>query len=196
MSLSTSDNMSSSKKKTSSTASVLAAKKVETKATPIYVARILSETVQLTPRMLNTFDIDNAIIETLKKKVEGHCISDGYIKPDSIQIISRSLGCMENHNFSGNVMYNLRYKADICCPVKDQHFECIVGLHDETNSVCYVGDIDNSPVEIYLFRENYLGNADYASLKPNDKILVKVVNTQIEFGNDKILVGAEYIQRA
>ena len=160
---------------------------------PIYHTRILSENIQLMPKTLNTYDLDKVIIDILKKKVEGKCISDGFIKLDSVEIVSRSLGCMENHVFNGSVSYFLKYKADICSPTTGQVIECYVETNDETNSVCYVGDETTSPVEIYLFRENYVGNAEYASLKQGDRIAVRVLKTQVEFGNDKILVGAEFL---
>ena len=160
---------------------------------PIYHTRILSENIQLMPKTLNTYDLDKVILDILKKKVEGKCISDGFIKLDSVEIVSRSLGCMENHVFNGSVSYFLKYKADICSPTTGQVIECYVETNDETNSVCYVGDETTSPVEIYLFRENYVGNAEYASLKQGDRIAVRVLKTQVEFGNDKILVGAEFL---
>lgn len=169
------------------------AKKSKFDFAPIYHSRILSENIQLMPKFLNTYDLDKVIIETLKKKVEGKCISDGYIKQDSVQIVSRSMGCMENHIFNGSVSYFIKYKADICSPATGQIIECYVDTNDETNSVCYVGDETTSPVEIYLFRENYVGNAEYASLKEGDRIAVRILKTQIEFGNDKILVGAEFL---
>jgi DNA-directed RNA polymerase subunit E'/Rpb7 len=160
---------------------------------PIYHTRILSENIQLMPKALNTYDLDKVIIDILKKKVEGKCISDGFIKQDSVEIVSRSLGCMENHVFNGSVNYFIKYKADVCSPVMDQIIECYVETNDETNSVCYVGDEVTSPVEIYLFRENYVGNAEYASLRQGDRVAVRVLKTQVEFGNDKILVGAEFL---
>ena len=160
---------------------------------PIYHTRILSENIQLMPKTLNTFDLDKVIIDILKKKVEGKCISDGFIKLDSAEIVSRSLGCMENHVFNGSVSYFIKYKAEICSPVMGQVIECYVDTNDETNSVCYVGDEATSPVEIYLFRENYVGNAEYASLRQGDRVAVRVLKTQVEFGNDKILVSAEFL---
>jgi DNA-directed RNA polymerase subunit E'/Rpb7 len=148
---------------------------------PIYHTRILSENIQLMPKTLNSYDLDKVIIDILKRKVEGKCISDGFIKLDSVEIVSRSLGCMENHVFNGSVSYFIKYKAEICSPVMGQIIEC------------YVGDEETSPVEIYLFRENYVGNAEYASLRQGDRVAVRVQKTQVEFGNDKILVGAEFL---
>ncbi len=163
---------------------------------PIYEERMLSTSIHLEPKYLNNVNLNDIIQQTLKQKVEGRCISDGYIKPDSVKILSRNLGCMENHDFSGSITYTLKYKADICCPKEGQIIECIVDTHDETNSVCYVGDAETSPVEIYLFREHYLGNAEYAALKKGKKIMVKVLEPHVEFGAEKVLISAVYLGSA
>lgn len=163
---------------------------------PIYEERVLSTSIHLSPRYLNNVNLNDIIQQALKQKVEGRCISDGYIRPDSVFILSRNLGCMENHDFSGSITYTLKYKADICSPKEGQIIECIVDTHDETNSVCYVGDSEISPVEIYLFREHYLGNAEYAALKKGKKIMVKVIESHIEFGAEKVLISAVYLGSA
>jgi DNA-directed RNA polymerase subunit E'/Rpb7 len=163
---------------------------------PIYEERMLSTSIHLAPRYLNNVNLNDIIQQTLKQKVEGRCISDGYIRPDSVSILSRNLGCMENHDFSGSITYTLKYKADICSPKEGQVIECIVDTHDETNSVCYVGDTGTSPVEIYLFREHYLGNTEYAALKKGKKIMVKVLEPHIEFGAEKVLISAVYLGSA
>jgi DNA-directed RNA polymerase subunit E'/Rpb7 len=77
-------------------------------ASPIYESRVLTTTIALLPKYLNNKDIQTIILNVLKAKVEGSCISDGYIKKDSVAILSRSLGCMENHDFSANVSYLIK----------------------------------------------------------------------------------------
>ncbi len=162
----------------------------------IYEPRVMSTSIQLIPKYLNNVNTSEIITNVLKQKVEGRCISDGYIMPDSVVILSRSLGCMENHDFSSNVTYFVKYKADVCAPKPGQVIECIIDTHDETNSVCYVGDEQTSPLEIYLFRDHYVGNAEFAGLKKGNKILVKVLESEISFGAKKVLVSALYLNQA
>ncbi len=164
-------------------------------ADPIYESKIMSTSIQLKPNYLNNVNISDIVLNVLKQKVEGRCISDGYVKPESVTILSRSLGCMENHDFAGNVSYYLKYRADICAPKPGQLIECIIDTHDETNSVCYYGDETTSPVEIYLFRDHYIGNVEFANLKKGNKILVKVLEPEISFGAEKVLVSAIFINR-
>lgn len=161
---------------------------------PIYEEKILSDVIHLRPNQLNYPNISDIILQNLKDKVEGRCISEGYIKPESVEIVSRNSGIMENHDFSGSLTYTIKYKGDICIPRIGQVVECKVDTHDDTNSVCYIGDEITSPMEIYLFRDHYIGNADYVNLKSGDKILIKIMKTQIEYGK-KILASGLFIKK-
>jgi hypothetical protein len=165
-------------------------------ADSIYESKVMSTSIQLIPKYLNNVNTSEIVLGVLKQKVEGRCISDGFIKPDSVAILSRSLGCMENHDFSSNVTYFIKYKADVCSPKAGQVIECIIDTHNDTNSVCYVGDEQTSPVEIYLFRDHYVGNAEFAGLKQGNKIMVKVLETDVSFGAEKVLVSALYLSKA
>lgn len=163
-------------------------------ADPIYEEKILSDVIHLRPNQLNYPNISDIILQNLKDKVEGRCISEGYIKPESVEIVSRNSGVMENHDFSGSLTYTIKYKGNICIPRIGQVVECIVDTHDDTNSVCYIEDEESSPMEIYLFRDHYIGNADYVNLKPGNKILIKIMKTQIEYGK-KILASGLFIKK-
>ena len=169
-------------------ASSINVKKGNLIASSIYEKKVLSDVIHLRPNQLNYSNINDIILQNLKNKVEGRCISEGYIKPESVEIVSRNPGIMENHDFSGSLTYNIKYICDICIPKPGQIVECIIDTHDDTNSVCYIGDEDSSPMEIYLFRDHYIGNASYVNLKKGDKILITIMDMQIEYGK-KILAS-------
>ncbi len=176
---------------------VTAKNKARYTADPVYESKVLGANVQLQPNHINTLNIDDVILQLHRNKVEtrGKCISEGYIKPDSIRVVGKGLGCMENHNFNGAIDYHIKYVADICNPKPGQIMECIIDTINETSTLCYIGDVLTSPVEIYLFRDHYVGNAEYASLQVGDKIFVQVLNSQHDFGDDKILVSGVFLGR-
>jgi DNA-directed RNA polymerase subunit E'/Rpb7 len=160
----------------------------------IFEKRQLTTSLSIHPKLFNYSDVNEIILNKLKNKVEGKCISDGYIKEESVEIISRSLGMLLNHDFDANVNYEIMYSANVCNPREGQILEVVVDTVDETNTVCYHIDEEISPIEIYLFKQHYLENKEYIGLKKGDKILVKILETQIEFGSEKILAIAEFLK--
>lgn len=161
-----------------------------------YTTRTLSDTVIIPPSSLNQGKtLDELVIERLCGKVEGRCISDGYVRPESVEIVSRSLGCLENHDFAANMAFAVSYNCQVCNPMQGQVLDCVIDIADDTNIVCYVGDEETSPVELYLFKENHVGDAVFSALAPGDKIRVAIIETVVEFGKPKVLATAQFLGR-
>lgn len=161
-----------------------------------YDTRTLSDVIIIAPSALNQGKtIDDLVIEKLKSRVEGKCISDGYIRPESVEIVSRSLGCLENHDFDANMAFAVLYNCQVCNPKQGQVLDCVISIADDTNIVCYIDDEETSPVEIYLFKENHVGDAVFSSLKPGDKIRTSIIETVVGFGKPKVLATAQFLSR-
>lgn len=169
---------------------------MSTKSHNEYDTRTLSDTVIITPASLNMGKtIDELVKDRLCAKVEGRCISDGYVRPESVDIISRSLGCMENNDFDANMAFAVSYNCQVCNPKQGQIMECTVDIADDTNIVCYIGDEETSPVEIYLFKENHVGDATFSSLRPGDSVRAAIIETVVEFGKPKVLATAQFLTK-
>jgi DNA-directed RNA polymerase subunit E'/Rpb7 len=176
----------------------------------LYKNIILEEYIYLKSADLNN-KIDNIILQKLKKKVEGKCIKIGYVIPDSVKIIIRSVGMINNANFDGITTYKIQYTADICNPVIGQVIQCQVGNIDKSQTICYImqnnvlpksmpdvantSDSETSPIEIYLFKHHHLGNTEFLELKKNDIINVKIGGSKWEYKDTQIISIAQYINK-
>jgi len=161
-----------------------------------YDKRTLSDVVIIKPMALGDGKtIQDLLLERLKQKVEGICISDGYVRPESVEIVGRSMGCMENHDFESNMTFAVSYNCEICNPKQGQILECQVAIADDTNIVCYIGDEETSPVELYLFKENHLGDTIFNGLRIGDKLKVGIIETIVQFGKPKVLATAQFLGR-
>lgn len=164
----------------------------------LYKNFILEEYIYLKPIDLNN-KIDAIILQKLQKKVEGRCIKIGYVMPTSVKILVRSLGIINNASFDGSTTYKITYTADICNPVIGQIIQCQVGNIDKSQTICYImqnntNDLaETSPIEIYLFKQNHLGNTDFMKLKVGDIINVKIILSKWEFKDQQIISIAQYV---
>jgi DNA-directed RNA polymerase subunit E'/Rpb7 len=162
----------------------------------LYKTLLLEEFIYIKPIELNN-KIDNIILSKLKRKVEGRCIKYGYIIPNSIEIKTRSLGMINNASFDGKTTYKINYTADVCNPTINQIIQCSVGNIDKSQVMCYIDDIpEKSPIEIYLFKHNHVGNVIFASLKEGDIINVKIGGSKWEFKDTQINSIAEFVSLA
>ena len=162
----------------------------------LYETKILQSKVTIKPHEMNVLDINNLLLKKLISKIGKYCISDGIVNTDTIEILSHSLGEMYNFDTSGTIHYIIKYSADVCKPKQGQILKCIVDEHTDTQTICYIGDESSSPLEIYLNKQNYIGNREYATLKKGDTVIVRVVICNVDIAHDKIATIGEFLQKA
>ena len=158
----------------------------------IYKNVILDEYIYLKSADLN-YSIDDIILLKLKKKIEGTCIKIGYVIPNSIKIVTRSLGIINNANFDGITTYKLKYTADVCNPVIGSIINCSIFNIDKSQIICYIDNIDVSPVEIYLYKQHHITNNNFLELKVGDIINVKICGSTWSYKDTRIISIAQYI---
>ena len=180
-------------------------KDVQYTSKELYKNVILDEFIYLKASDLNK-KIDDIILLKLQKKIEGKCIKIGYVMPNSVKIVMRSLGIINNANFDGITTYKIKYTADICNPVIGQVIQCQVGNIDKSQTICYVDTpdapntknmelSDKSPIEIYLFKHHHLGNTEFAQLQKGDIINVKIGGSKWEYRDKQIISIAQYVNK-
>lgn len=80
--------------------------------------------------ILKPNELDNNFEKTILKKVkdmyENVCSKHGYIKNNSIKILERSIGTINNQHFNANIRYQLKCIAEICNPIQGSIIKCKV----------------------------------------------------------------------
>ena len=158
----------------------------------LYRNVFLEEYIYLKPADLNN-KIDDIIMQKLKRKVEGKCIKVGYVVPDSIKILTRSLGIINNTNFDGITMYKVKYSVDVCNPAVGQIIHCTVFNIDKSQVISYVNNPETSPLEVFLFKHHHTGNTEFAGLKIGDMISVRVGGSKWEYRDKQIITIAQFV---
>ena len=102
----------------------------------IYKLTKLKENIHLSPKDINK-NINEIVLNKLKNKIEGKCIKDGFIRKNSITILSRSLGNMNNSNFESGVHYAVVYSAEVCNLYNGQIIEAEVDNIDKSQVFAY-----------------------------------------------------------
>jgi DNA-directed RNA polymerase subunit E'/Rpb7 len=160
----------------------------------LYKNILQEDYIYLKPSDLNN-KIDDIIIHKLRRKIEGKCIKVGYIVPDSIKILTRSLGIINNTNFDGITMYKVKYNVDICNPAIGQMIQCTVFNIDKSQVICYVNNPETSPLEVFLFKHHHTGNTEFTGLKIGDMVNVRVGGTKWEYRDKQIITIAQFVNK-
>lgn len=157
----------------------------------IYFNTLIKKSVVVEPKYL-TPQIDEYILKVLKKKYEGKCIHEGYIKEESIIIEKKSVGLLYGSHFTGEITYTILFKADVCSPVAGNIIEFEI---QSKNQMCLRGIL--GPMEIVIPREMVFDNPSELKLldsyKVGDKIKAEVIKSRYFLNGTNIRVIAKVI---
>jgi DNA-directed RNA polymerase subunit E'/Rpb7 len=151
--------------------------------TNIYFRSILRKKIIVDAKYLNE-RIDDYIHEYLKNKMEGKCIDEGYVKPESVRIIKRSAGVLLGSRFTGDITYEVAYTADLCNPYEGNIYDCKVKFKTKAGIMGY-----NGPLSFIVGKQFHENEIDaFESIKVGDMIKVYVLGKSFSVNDKEIQV--------
>jgi DNA-directed RNA polymerase subunit E'/Rpb7 len=151
----------------------------------IYFNVVLLKKIVIESKYLNE-NIDDYIKEYFQKKVEGYCINEGYVKPDSINIIQKSIGMILGSRFTGDVTYNIAYTANVCNPVIGNVIDCKVKF---INKLGILGN--NGPITIIVGKQFHINDNEINKINKDDIVKVEVIAKKFSLNDNEIKIVAK-----
>ena len=151
----------------------------------IYFNSILTKKIIVESKYLNE-NIDEYIETYLKKKIEGLCINEGYIKTDSVKILKKSVGMLLGSKFTGDITYEVLYTADICNPVVGNIIDCNVKF---INKLGILGN--NGPITIIIGKQFHMNDEILSNIKENSLVKVEVIAKKFSLNDKEIKIIAK-----
>tara|TARA_B100001029_G_C15056119_1_gene454501 strand:- start:877 stop:1455 length:579 start_codon:yes stop_codon:yes gene_type:complete len=170
----------------------------------IYIKSILSRKVKLPFNILGN-NIESNILEKLNENISGKCICEGYIKKNSIEILSYSAG----HIMSKYVIFDVSFNCLLCSPVEGMEICCIIKNKTRAgfraayyNSKKKKEELDN-PVTIFVARDHHIKprknntsdkNDIFKNTNIGDIIYIRVIGIRYQLNDDSISLLGEYLK--
>ena len=155
----------------------------------IYISSLLTQKV-----VLNYNEVDSDLFNTLEVRLkqfnEGKCIKDGYVKNNSVKLLTYSGGEL----FSNKLVFECVFECLITNPVESMMLNCVamsitkVGVRAEL-----LTDDKISPYIIFIARDHHYNNEVFSQIKENDILQVRVLGQRYELNDKFISVIAELI---
>jgi DNA-directed RNA polymerase subunit E'/Rpb7 len=126
--------------------------------------------------------------DVIRSRTEGRCISEGYIRPRSIRILSYSSG-----KINGDLVeYHAVYECMLSHPVEGMKVECVCKMINKAGIHAEVTDYDETtgntyiPMVVYIARDHHINNSIFEHVKENAKLLVTIVGIRYELNDPHI----------
>lgn len=159
--------------------------KKKIKLSNIYSNSILTKKIYVNTKNIG-IDLNNVFKQIIKNNYEGRCSVDGYIVPESINIITYSAGCIEGDKVS----FEIVFECSICNPREGMILSCIAKNITKAGIRAEIADNFN-PLIIFIARDHNYQSTKFSEIKENDEIKVRVIGHRYELNDRHISVIAE-----
>jgi hypothetical protein len=157
----------------------------------LYTTSILSKDVEFKFTDLNALSLDNfkdsldaLVVHKIKQSVEERCIEDGYVKKDSVKLLTLSAGLFS----ADKIKYTATYECLICLPVEGMPIRCVAKSISNGGIRAVIADEEVSPVVVFVARETT--DADLSKYKEGDVFDAIVFGVQYELNDTFVSVLA------
>lgn len=165
-------------------------KKRKKKHHGIYSRNLISRKIPVPFNLIGN-NLNTILLKHVKKDVEGKCNKEGFIKNNSVRLVSISAGILEGEN----VIYHVSFECLICHPVENQHIKCKIVNITKAGIKCIYGDTeDESPIINYIARDHNYNNKLFNEAKIGDLINTRVIGIRFELNDKKVYIISEIIQ--
>jgi DNA-directed RNA polymerase subunit E'/Rpb7 len=156
---------------------------------------LFEEKLFLSPKDMNQISmkntIDTILLRHLSSKLEGRCSKHGFVIPGSLEILSRSMGTIENGTYTGNILFHVQTQGRVYNPVNGTR---LIGTIEKQNKMGLYSIYKNS-IRILIPRDLHIGNEDFDKLVKGDTIEVELRKSRFQIHDPFILSVGVYIGR-
>ena len=160
------------------------------KSTGIYTTNIITRRINLKINYVGQ-NLKQNLEEKIKNEIEGKCIIEGYIKPDSCKIITFSSGIIK----SDYVQFEVVIECLICNPVEGIIINCIAENITKAGIRATL-DEENSPLVIFIARDHFHLSDYFNTITEKMEIKVRVIGQRYELNDKYISVIGELVEHS
>lgn len=153
---------------------------------------IFEEKIALKPKDMNLISsakvidgmspLDNLLLKHLREKMEGRCSQHGYVLPDSLTLLSRSMGIIENGRFTGNIIFHVQAEGKAYNPSNGTLISGTVQLKNKMGIYIVYKDA----IKVQIPRELHLGNEEFDAIEKGDEITVEIRKSRFQINDTHI----------
>jgi DNA-directed RNA polymerase subunit E'/Rpb7 len=155
----------------------------------VYTQSLLTMKVHLSIKEVSK-NMKQNLERKITKTTEGKCIAQGFIRPNSVKLMTYSSG---NVN-SDSIEFQVVFECMICYPMEGMLIECQsktitkAGIHAE------VLDTDGTvPIIVFIARDHHYKEKEFSNIKENAKITIRVIGVRFELNDPYISVIGKLI---
>jgi DNA-directed RNA polymerase subunit E'/Rpb7 len=122
----------------------------------------------------------------VKNNVEGKCIKEGYVVPNTVIILKRSIGNMNNNQFNGNITFDITIGAKVCNIPVNSVIKASVKKINKLGILAELG-----PLMIIVPKEIHQDKEPFSKINISDEIDLLVIGKTFHLNSNIISIYAK-----
>jgi DNA-directed RNA polymerase subunit E'/Rpb7 len=127
--------------------------------------------------------IDHILLDKIRHELESKCSKHGFVLKNSIEILARSLGRVENGRFTGAFVYNVQAKGRVLTPVDGYVVEGTVLKKNKMGMYVFHRDA----FRIMVPRDLHLNRQDYEDVQVGATVKVELKKSRFQMKDPYIV---------
>jgi len=163
-------------------------KKDTVRADAIYSRCTITRAVQLNMKQVGK-TLKSSLEKKVKAEVEGRCIVEGFVKKDSVKVVSFSNGEVKGEM----IQFQTIIDCLVCFPVEGMLVQCTSKNITKAGIRAEIQGEDVSPIVCFVSRDHHINSSQFAAVAENESILVKIIGQRFELNDNFISAIGELV---
>jgi len=160
----------------------------EVKHSGIYSRCMLSQPVILNVKYIGK-NLKSVLERSVKSSIEGKCIVEGFVKAESVKIISYSCGVVHGEY----VKFDVALECLVCYPVEGMVINCVARNITKAGIRAESSEETPSPVVCFISRDHHVNSSQFNSINDGDKFQCRVIGQRFEINDTYVSILGELV---
>ena len=121
--------------------------------------------------------------------VEQKCIVEGYVKSDSVKVITFSSGLVKGDN----VLFDVVFECEVCFPIAGMLLNCVAKNITKAGIRAESSEYNPSPFVLFIARDHYFANDYFNSIEENQSFVARIIAQRFELNDKYVSIIAELV---
>lgn len=132
-------------------------------------------------------NIHQTLEQSIATMVEGKCIVEGFVKYNSVKILTFSSGLIK----AENVIFDVVFNCEVCFPVAGMLLNCVAKNITKAGIRAESSEEDKSPFVLFIAKDHYFASDYFNSIEENEKFVARVIAQRFELNDKYVSIVAE-----
>jgi DNA-directed RNA polymerase subunit E'/Rpb7 len=134
-------------------------------------------------------NLQQTIEKTIASIVEGKCIVEGFVKNNSVRVITFSSGIVKGEN----IIFDVIFECEVCFPVAGMLLNCVAKNITKAGIRAESSEETPSPFVLFIARDHFYASDYFNSIEENETFVARVIAQRFELNDKYVSIFGELV---